>query len=59
MICMAAWLMRNPRFETIVAEEVMLHVEKGGREKTIDKIQKMAEHLRRNVPPAAAIRPHS
>lgn len=57
VMCMAAWLMRNPRFEAIVAEEVMLHAEKGGREKSIDKLHKMAEHLRRNVPPVAAIRP--
>ena len=56
-MCMAAWLMRNPRFDGIVAEEVMLHAEKGGREKSIDKLHKMAEHLRRNVPPVAAIRP--
>ena len=49
--------MRNPRFDGIVAEEVMLHAEKGGREKTIDKLHKMAEYLRRNVPPVAAIRP--
>ena len=33
VMCMAAWLMRNPRFDGIVAEEVMLHAEKGGERK--------------------------
>jgi len=56
VICMAAWLMRNPRFETIVAKEIMLHADS---EKIMGWLHKMAEHLRKHVPPAAAIRPHS